>query len=458
VLVWDAVRWPEDPESRQYDELTSTFNQVTHVAFNRAGDLVASRSWDYVIRLWDVASRRELIGLPGGSEWAPLTFSQDDQMLGFARDAAEVSLFKVAAGRELRRLVTRDTRKFESNSDSPFRGMDFSHDGRWLAVSDDGYSRIWDLATRSEVALLPIPVPWMAFQQPVGIEFAADGSSLLAASELGLQRWPIKFEAARSELHIGPPKIEAKTLQNFFSLTSERILGVDIGSDHDIVLQNRHAETQQVKVHHRTPTTAVIDPAGRWLATAAWQEPDVKVWDTTTGKLVRTLPAVSPACVSLSPDGALLFIGTPDEYRGIDTRSWQPRYVIPRRRAVGASGHSIFSADGQLIAVRSSFATLQLIDPQTGATVADLQTPHEERIGYFCFNHQGDKLAVRYVTSNAVEIWDLRLIREQLKALNLDWDLPPYPPAATPQFPPIAEVHVNAGPREHNANPATDGP
>jgi WD40 repeat protein len=445
VLVWDAVRWPENPESRQYDELTSTFNQVTHVAFNRAGDLVASRSWDYVIRLWDVAARRELIGLPGGSEWAPFIFSKDDSMLGFARDAAEVSLFKVASGRELRRLVTHDKRKFESDSDSPFRGMDFSHDGRWLAVSDDGYSRIWDLTTHTEAAALPIPVPWMAFQQPVGIAFAPDLSHLLTASETGLQRWPIRLDTAESVLHIGPPQIVANELQNFFSTADGRILGVDLNEDNDVVLLEMRGQRSKVTITHRTPTTAVIGPAGRWLATAAWQEPDVKIWDASTGELLRTLSAVSPACISLSPDGKLLFVGTPDEYRGIDTQSWQPRFAIPRRRAVGASGHSVFSDDGRLVAVRSSFATLQLIDPNQGAVVAELQTPHEGRIGYFCFNHGGDQLAVRYVTSNAVEIWDLRLIREQLKDLNLDWDLPPYPPRKHQRFPKIKNVDVDTG-------------
>jgi WD40 repeat protein len=228
-------------------------------------------------------------------------------------------------------------------------------------------------------------------------------------------------------------------------------------SDHDIILQNPHAGTKQVEVTHRTPTTAVIDPAGQWMATAAWQEPDVKVWDATSGELLRTFPAVSPACISLSPDGALLFIGTPDEYRGVDTASWQPRYVIPRRRAVGASGHSVFSDDGKLVAVRSSFATLQLIDPKTGATVAELQTPHEERIGYFCFNHPGDKLAVRYVTSSAVEIWDLRLLREQLKDLNLDWDLPPYPPRKHQRFPQIKSVDLDTGDLPEPV-PLSDGP
>lgn len=27
-----------------------------------------------------------------------------------------------------------------------------------------------------------------------------------------------------------------------------------------------------------------------------------------------------------------------------------------------------------------------------------------------------------------VRVWDLRVIRKRLAAMNLDWDLPPYPP------------------------------
>jgi WD40 repeat protein len=458
VLVWDSADRRHDADDREPDELRSTFNQVTHVAFNRAGDLLASRSWDYVIRPWDVASGRQLIGLPGGSEWAPLTFSDDGGLLGFARDASDVSIFKVASGRELRRLVTRETQTFPANADSPFRGMDFSRDGRWLAVADDGLSRLWDLTASREAALLPIPVPWMAFQQPVGIQFSHDASSLLTASELGLQRWPIKFEASKSEVQIGPPKIEVEELQNFFSVSSERVLGIDIEDDHAIVLMDKGVHGKNVRVTHRTPTTAVVDLGGKWMATAAWQEPDVKVWDAKSGQLLRTLPAVSPACISRSPDGQLLFIGTPDEYRGVDTRSWNTRFVLARKRAVGASGHSSFSDDGRLVAVRSSFATLQLIDPIKGAPLAELQTPHEERIGYFCFNQQGDKLAVRYVTSNAVEIWDLRLIREQLKDFGLDWDLPSYPPAAAPPHTPITTMIVDAGPQQAAPTAQPDSP
>ena len=27
-----------------------------------------------------------------------------------------------------------------------------------------------------------------------------------------------------------------------------------------------------------------------------------------------------------------------------------------------------------------------------------------------------------------MQLWDLRLIRQELKSMGLDWDLPPYPP------------------------------
>jgi hypothetical protein len=32
----------------------------------------------------------------------------------------------------------------------------------------------------------------------------------------------------------------------------------------------------------------------------------------------------------------------------------------------------------------------------------------------------------------ALYVWDLRLIREGLKELGLDWDEPPYPPSPNP--------------------------
>src|SRR5438105_3316980 len=43
------------------------------------------------------------------------------------------------------------------------------------------------------------------------------------------------------------------------------------------------------------------------------------------------------------------------------------------------------------------------------------------------FNADGTQLAA-CESRDALRIWDLRQIREQLADMGLDWDLPPYPP------------------------------
>ena len=86
----------------------------------------------------------------------------------------------MAGGSELLRLTTRETPRLKGNSDSPYRTMDFSHDGRWLVVADDGYVHLWDLTTRREAATLPIALSWIGFQQPVKIAFTQDDSGVLS--------------------------------------------------------------------------------------------------------------------------------------------------------------------------------------------------------------------------------------------------------------------------------------
>ena len=43
------------------------------------------------------------------------------------------------------------------------------------------------------------------------------------------------------------------------------------------------------------------------------------------------------------------------------------------------------------------------------------------------FSPTGDRLVIAH-QPGYVQWWDLRRVREQLASLNLDWDMPPYPP------------------------------
>jgi hypothetical protein len=46
-----------------------------------------------------------------------------------------------------------------------------------------------------------------------------------------------------------------------------------------------------------------------------------------------------------------------------------------------------------------------------------------------CFTPDGTRLVATCSSETAVYVWDLRLIRQQLKELDLDWDWPDFKPA-----------------------------
>jgi WD40 repeat protein len=70
---------------------------------------------------------------------------------------------------------------------------------------------------------------------------------------------------------------------------------------------------------------------------------------------------------------------------------------------------------------------VRLINPETGQSIATLESPIPNRLGELCFSPDGAHLAV--ATSNRIiQLWDLRTIRMQLKEIGLDWHQPNYAP------------------------------
>ena len=60
------------------------------------------------------------------------------------------------------------------------------------------------------------------------------------------------------------------------------------------------------------------------------------------------------------------------------------------------------------------------------------------------FTPDGTQLLTSNNDSQSVHIWDLRKIRGELTRMELDWDLPPYPPAARRPAKPL-QIHVDFG-------------
>jgi 2-polyprenyl-6-methoxyphenol hydroxylase-like FAD-dependent oxidoreductase len=111
----------------------------------------------------------------------------------------------------------------------------------------------------------------------------------------------------------------------------------------------------------------------------------------------------------------------------------------------------VIGCDGSASTLRTEMLKLsrfnhgvRLVDPDTGREYARLEYPGQARADDICFTPDGNELVVSSGESDAIQVWDLRIIREQLAEINLDWDLPVYPQAVRhhDRVPLRAEVDV----------------
>jgi parallel beta-helix repeat protein len=127
--------------------LTGHTDPVRSVAFSPDGRLLASGSYDNTIKLWEVASGREVRTLTGHTgDVTSVAFSPDGRLLASGSVDDTIKLWDVATGREVRTL---------SGHTSDVNSVAFSPDGRLLASgSDDKTIKLWDVATGSLVRTL----------------------------------------------------------------------------------------------------------------------------------------------------------------------------------------------------------------------------------------------------------------------------------------------------------------
>jgi hypothetical protein len=95
-----------------------------------------------------------------------------------------------------------------------------------------------------------------------------------------------------------------------------------------------------------------------------------------------------------------------------------------------------FSPDGAILAAESRQGFSRLLAAKSGRELARLEGP-TRTWGIIAFTPDGGKLLICDDFERSIHVWDLRAIRQQLADLNLDWDLPPLPPATPPSKKPL---------------------
>jgi serine/threonine protein kinase/WD40 repeat protein len=423
-----VVRFSHSPRSLLWRQRVFHKNAGVVLRFNHAGDRLLSYDWESSGHLWDTRSGRLLLTVPG---FGPsLNFSLDDRVVGSR--CSTVRLYDFHRGESLRTLVHHNPKGLGSGYS--FHGSPcVDPEGCLLALPTDEGVALVDLARSEEAALLPLPGNWP-------LCFDSEGA-LWTHGPKGLLRWPVAADAKAPKRSYGPrQRILSSTADaRHGSSTDARVVAIPNDGDGAVVFHRQGKRLLRLGPQEDVRCCAV-SPDGQWVATCSHslhEGAGAKVWDASNGKHLKNLPVGGGGVVQFSPDGKWL-LTTSGGPRLWKVGTWEEG---PKLGGTPFNAWGAFSRDGKLLALGDEPGVVRLVVTHTGVELARLTAPEQTRLRPCCFTPDGTQLITLGIETTALHIFDLRAIRAGLAELDLDWDAPPFPPAAAAPLPAPLSIH-----------------
>ena len=407
ICLYDRRTW------QVYRTLETDFFP-TSMAFDAVGDCLAANEYGLNMELLRVATGERLMKAP--STPSVCRFNRDGLRLAGGVQHGTLGIWRVAGSQEFRTLAR--SKPFPPNG--YYIDVALHPDGRMLACAmTDGFG-LWNLENGAEIGF--IPSHWSNNR----VLFEPSGS-LLTLSITGLSRWPIsKGSGATGGLSIGPP--EPLPLPNGEGLDQSRDGRVTVTCDRAVSTQQPYAggwilrsdrPQEPIRLDPGADVVHIaVSPDGRWVVTATHVIGLAKIWDARDGRFVRQLADWGATLPRFSPDGRWLSTRL-DGGRLFSVGAWEPGLRLGE--------NAVFDPNSKLAAVPTP-AGLRLLEVASAREIAVLEDPNLDPIIQVVFTPDGAKLVA--LSFKEIHVWDLRLIRQQLKEMGLDWHAPEFPPAA----------------------------
>ncbi|MCA2723233.1 MAG: protein kinase [Microcystis sp. M136S2] len=277
--------------------LTGHSESVQSVVYSPDGRYLASGSSDNTIKIWEVATGKQLHTLTGHSSGVlSVVYSPDGRYLASGSQDKTIKIWEVATGK---------VRTLTGHS-SQFLSVVYSPDGRYLASgSQDKTIKIWEVATGKVRTLTGHSSEFLS------VVYSPDGRYLASgSSDDTIKIW----EVATGQ--------ELRTLTGHSGSVWSVVYSPDgrylaSGSSDDTIKIWEVATGQELRTltgHSSGVWSVVYSPDGRYLASGN-DDKTIKIWEVATGKQLRTLTGHSGSVWSVvySPDGRYLASGSGDK-------------------------------------------------------------------------------------------------------------------------------------------------
>jgi WD40 repeat protein len=361
------------------------------------------------IGIWDVTSGQKAITIPERFFVNSIAFSPDGRTIAsgsgqfglvtYSCDCSTLRLWNAKTGLEIKRFA---------GSNSPVVSIAFSPDGVTLA-SGNFYKEVtlWNVASGR-------PVDKLASRADAvkATLFGPDGNLLVSQSGRRVTIW----DGSRGDgaIAIG----ESIDFTAVALSPNGKTLATNAWTDGTIKLWNTSTGSQITKLTDGLPSDQAINslafsPNGRILASGDGPFGDkshsVRLWDVTSGRSLRVLKGLAAEVnsVVISPDGKMVAGCAIKDIKIWDIVSGQEIRTISATSS-GASDpyvHRIaFSPDGRTIAAAMARGGIQLWDVASGNEVITLGHPDVEYADALAFSPDGKTIAG--ATEGMLKIWD----------------------------------------------------
>ena len=393
--------------------------EVYDVAFSPDGQTLATAGQDRTVRLWRVATGKQMAILRGHEdEVNALAFAPDGTWLVTAGDDCSVRCWDAHTGEPIETIY---------NHGQPVFAVDVSPDGRRIvSAGNGGLVRLWDVEEHKVVGAIELG------PSIDEVAFSPDGQ------RLGLVGFhaAYTFSADRLEqMSTRTPIPDSPCCQAFAPKHEQLAIGthdgmVEICDGASLSLRNRwRAHDNEVECLRFSPDGCVLASCGR--------DGTIRFWDTRTGEHVDTLPTEIARCWSLAfaPDGEqLAAVGSDGKVRlwslaFPESSPWK-RFAIkmPGERI----GPAVLSPDAQRIATCISSGFVHVFDSDSGKACTTLQVEHGNHPTRLEFSRDSHYLGVGRALGT-VELWDIVAVPPNL-AIRVQADRPATPDIAQQHF------------------------